>query len=75
MEVYKHHQSILFNLHFWNPYNLQLKNFVVSNEKFCPMGMKTGIPRKRKYDFSLLCPHFYGKKIAFVLTVESSFYT
>jgi len=59
MEAYEHPQSIFFNLHFWNPHILQSKNFVEPNEKFCPMGVKTEISRKRKYDFSCPCPHFY----------------
>jgi len=57
----------IFNLHFWIPHNLHLKNFVVPNGNFYPIGVKTGILRKRKYDFSCQCPHFY--------VIKNSIYT
>jgi len=36
-----------------------IKNFVVSNKNFCSIRVTTGISRKRKYDFSCPCWHFY----------------
>jgi len=72
MKVYEQLQSILFLTYaFGNPHNLQLNNFV-PNENFCPMGVKTGIPWKKKYDFSYVLI-FMSLKIAFLLTIESSF--
>ena len=38
IEDHVHPQNIFFNLLFWDPHNLQLQNFVVCNEKFCPLG-------------------------------------
>jgi len=32
MKIHEHPQGIFFNLHFWNPHKLQLKNFVVIND-------------------------------------------
>jgi len=45
LEVHEHHhpQGMFFNLHFWDPHNLQLKNYIVTNEKFCPIEVKTEI--------------------------------
>jgi len=47
IEVHEHHQDIfltyIFGIHI----------------KFLSRGVKTGIPQKRKYDFSCPCPNIY----------------
>jgi len=63
----------IFNLHFWNPHNLQLKNFIVPNEKLCPVEMKMGILQEKSMTFLVHVHIFMSSKIAFILTVGSSF--